>query len=76
MRRRRLTSALRHRYGHSASMCPAGSQVQALLFPTDRFTVAEAFIHLRQQDPKGFRRIRTVFFGGSGVKARVGWKRC
>ncbi len=76
-------------------MCPAGSQVQALLFPTDRFTVAEAkawaskhnwrhddvdakdaFIHLRQQDPKGFRRIRTVFFGGSGVKARVGWKRC
>jgi hypothetical protein len=34
------------------------------------------FIHLRQEDPRDFRRIRTVHFGGSGVQARVGWKKC
>jgi hypothetical protein len=34
------------------------------------------FIHLRQEDPSRFERIRTVFFGGSGVQARVGWPVC
>lgn len=83
---------LRRRYGHLRA-CPAGSEVQTLLFPTSRFTVAAAkawaarhnwkysdvdvkpeFIHLRQADPSRYRRIRTVYMGGSGVQARVGWK--
>lgn len=34
------------------------------------------FIHLRQEDPATFKRIRTVHFGGRGVQARVGWKNC
>ena len=34
------------------------------------------FIHLRQEDPGLFRRVRTVHLGGSGVQARVGWKVC
>lgn len=87
-------NALRQRYGR-AHACPAGSKVQSLLFPRERFTVAEAkawakrhnwhsgdvdlksdYIHLRQEDPRGFRRVRTVYFGGSGVEARVGWKKC
>ena len=86
--------ALRRRYGR-AHACPAGSRPQTLLFPTYKFTVAEArawarrhgwksddvdvkeeYIHLRQEDPSHFRRIRTVHFGGSGVEARVGWKKC
>ena len=33
------------------------------------------FIHLRQEDPARFVRIRTVYLGGSGVQARVGWRR-
>ncbi len=72
-----------------------GSRVQALLFPRDRFDVAQAkawaarhdrasddvdvkddFIHLRQEDPSGFRRIRTVHLGGRGVLGRVGWRAC
>jgi hypothetical protein len=32
------------------------------------------FIHLRQEDPRHFVRIRTVHMGGSGVQARVGWR--
>lgn len=87
-------SALRRRYGQ-AKLCPAGSRVQTLLFPRDRFTVAEArawahkhswrsddvdlkpdFIHLRQENPGHFRRIRTVYLGGRGVQARVGWPIC
>jgi hypothetical protein len=85
---------LRRRYGHLRA-CPAGSQVQALLFPRARFNLSQAeawaakhrwvhgdvdmkadFIHFRQADPSGFRRIRTVHFGGSGVMARVGWRKC
>lgn len=34
------------------------------------------FIHLRQEDPSHFQRIRTVPFGSHGIKARVGWSRC
>jgi hypothetical protein len=71
---------------------PAGSSVQTLLFPRDRFTVdaakawarsrswrasdvdvTDAFIHLRQEDPSRYKRLRTVPFGGSGIEARVGW---
>jgi hypothetical protein len=37
--------------------------------------VGPAWIHLRQRDPRGFRRIRTVWFG-RGIKARVGWRSC
>lgn len=85
---------LRRRYGRLRA-CPAGSRVQTLLFPRDRFTVSEAkawatrhdwksgdvdvtsdFIHLRQENPARFRRIRTVRMGGRGVQARVGWERC
>jgi hypothetical protein len=83
--------ALKKRYGHFADA--GGSVIQALLFPTGKFTVAEArawavkhrwkandvdskesFIHLRQKDPSQFKRIRTIYLGGSGVMARVGWK--
>lgn len=38
--------------------------------------VTDAYIHLRQEDPSHFRRIRTVFLGGRGVEARVGWPVC
>lgn len=38
--------------------------------------VKDHFIHLRQEDPARFTRIRTVFLGGSGVQARVGWPKC
>jgi len=38
--------------------------------------VKEEFIHLRQEDPAGFKRMRTVHLGGSGVQARVGWRKC
>jgi hypothetical protein len=81
--------ALRRRYGHSSR-----TAIQTLLFPTDRFTVAQArawakkhrwasndvdvkedFIHLRQEDPSKFSRIRTQFLGGSGVEARIGWRK-
>jgi hypothetical protein len=34
------------------------------------------FIHLRQENPAMFQRIRTVHLGGRGVQARVGWKDC
>lgn len=34
------------------------------------------FIHLRQEDPSHFRRIRTVHLGGRGVQARVGFPVC
>lgn len=76
-------------------LCHTGSDVQSLLFPRDRFTVAQArewahkhrwhigdvdvkehFIHIRQEDPRGFRRLRTVHLGGSGVLATVGWRVC
>jgi hypothetical protein len=40
---------------------------------SDDVDVKDAFIHLRQEDPAHFSRIRTVFLGGSGVQARVGW---
>jgi hypothetical protein len=95
---RRRPHALRRRYGRAhrgEKLCPAGSKVQALLFPTERFSVAQAkawaskhdwksgdvdethdFIHLRQDEPSSFRRIRTVFLGGRGVQARVGWPTC
>lgn len=33
----------------------------------------EDFIHLRQEDPSLFKRIRTVYLGSRGVQARVGW---
>ena len=36
----------------------------------------ENFIHLRQEDPSHFQRIRTVYLGGRGVQARVGWPVC
>ncbi len=93
-----MSRALRRRYGHAhrgQRLCPTGSRAQTLLFPTSRFTVAEAkawarkhdwrsddvdvkpeFIHLRQEDPRVFSRIRTVHFGGRGVQARVGWEKC
>jgi len=92
MKHRRST--LRRRYGRS-KLCQSGSRPQTLLFPRDRFTVAQAkawakrhdwksndvdvtadFIHLRQEDPHRFRRIRTVHMGGRGVQARVGWPVC
>jgi len=38
--------------------------------------VKEDFIHLRQDDPSLFKRIRTVHFGKTGIEARVGWKKC
>ena len=34
------------------------------------------YIHLRQEDPSHFQRIRTVYLGGRGVQARVGWPTC
>lgn len=37
--------------------------------------VKENFIHLRQQSPGLFKKIRTVYFGGSGVEARIGWRK-
>ena len=37
--------------------------------------VKPEFIHLRQKDPAQFKRIRTIYLGGSGVMARVGWKK-
>jgi hypothetical protein len=90
---------LRGRYGYAhrgeRKFCPAGSRVQALLFPTSRFTVAQAkawatrhdwrsndvdvkpeFIHLRQESPSVFKRIRTKYLGGRGVQAHVGWEKC
>jgi hypothetical protein len=36
----------------------------------------DEYIHLRQEDPSKFERIRTVFLGGRGVQARVGWPVC
>jgi hypothetical protein len=82
--------ALRRRYGRAQG----GSHVQSLIFPRDRFTLAQArswaarhrwrsddvdvkadFIHLRQEDPSHFSRIRTQFLGGSGVEARIGWRK-
>ncbi len=97
MKRRR--GALTRRYGRAIvqRMCPAGSQVQTLLFPMPKFNLESAkawakkhgwktgdvdigerfdFIHLRQEDPARFRRVRTIHFGGSGVMARVGWVKC
>jgi hypothetical protein len=42
----KLGSALRKRYGHlhagEKKFCPAGSQMQTILFPTAAFTVADA----------------------------------
>lgn len=43
---------------------------------SDDVDVKEEYIHLRQEDPSHFERIRTVPFGGSGVEARVGWRKC
>ena len=40
---------------------------------TSDVDVTDQFIHLRQLDPAAFRRIRTVYLGGRGVQARVGW---
>ena len=34
------------------------------------------FIHLRQEDPSHFDRIRTIPFHRRGVEARVGWPSC
>lgn len=84
--------ALRRRYGRAHGI--EGSHVQSLLFPRDRFTVAQArewatrhkwkaddvdvkpeWIHLRQEDPSRFARVRTVMMGGSGVEGRVGWRK-
>lgn len=81
--------ALRRRYGHASRI-----SIQSLLFPRDRFTLAQArswcakhrwacddvdmkadYIHLRQEDPSHFSRIRTQFLGGSGVEARIGWRK-
>ena len=42
---------------------------------TDDVDVTDDYIHLRQEDPSHFKRIRTVFMGGRGVEARVGWKK-
>jgi hypothetical protein len=75
-------------------VCPAGSEVQTLLFPRPKFSVAEAkdwarrhgmkfgdvdvkdkYIHLRQADPSGFRRLRNVKFGDR-LRAVVGWVKC
>lgn len=39
----------------------------------DDVDVKDKFIHLRQRVPGRFKKIRTVYFGGSGVQARVGW---
>ena len=38
--------------------------------------VTNDFIHLRQEDPSHFRRIRTTYIGGRGVQARVGFPVC
>lgn len=38
--------------------------------------VTDDYIHLRQEDPAHFTRVRTVHVGGRGVQARVGWKKC
>ena len=92
-RHRRKMRALRGRYGFGHFASAEGSVVQALLFPTSKFTVAQAkawsqrhgwrmgdvdakpeYIHLRQEDPSRFKKIRTIYLGGSGVMARVGWK--
>lgn len=43
---------------------------------SDDVDVKEEYIHLRQEDPSRFERMRTVAFGGSGVQARVGWEKC
>jgi hypothetical protein len=42
----------------------------------DDVDIKSDFIHLRQEDPAGFKKVRTVYMGGSGVQARVGWKKC
>ncbi len=34
------------------------------------------FIHLRQEDPSHFKRIRIKHLGKSGIELRVGWERC
>jgi hypothetical protein len=41
----------------------------------DDVDVKADFIHLRQEDPSHFSRIRTQFLGGSGVEARIGWRK-
>jgi hypothetical protein len=38
--------------------------------------VTDEYIHLRQDDPSKFQRIRTIPLGGRGVQARVGWPTC
>jgi len=40
------------------------------------FDTGMEFIHLRQEDPSHFERTRTVYLGGRGVQARVGWEKC
>jgi hypothetical protein len=42
---------------------------------SDDVDVKDAWMHLRQEDPKHFARVRTVMIGGSGVEARVGWRK-
>jgi len=42
---------------------------------SDDVDVKDRFIHLRQQPPGRFKAIRTKYFGGSGVQARIGWRK-
>lgn len=37
--------------------------------------VKDRYIHLRQQDPSRFRRLRNIKFGDK-LRAVVGWKKC
>jgi hypothetical protein len=40
---------------------------------SDDVDIKPDFIHFRQEDPAHFKVLRTIFLGGSGVEARVGW---
>lgn len=38
--------------------------------------VKDNFIHLRQEEPSTFRRMRTIHLGKHGVEGVVGWTEC
>ena len=45
-------------------------------FKASKVDVTDQYIRLRQRDPKGLGRMRTIRFGTGGVKAVVGWRHC
>jgi len=70
----RVQSLLFPRYRFDVAGAKAWSERHG--WRSDDVDVKDEYIHLRQEDPSRFERIRTVQFGGSGVEARVGWHKC